>query len=63
MENVMKKDRFLDAKNLPKYETVIDFMLFSHWRKGKKIDAEMIPKMDEKSSKNRCGSGLGRFIL
>ena len=33
-------------KTFQKCETVIDFMLFSHWRKSKKIDAEMIPKMD-----------------
>ena len=63
MENMLKKERFLNAKNLSKCGTVIDFMLFSHWGKSKKIDAEMIPKMNEKSSKNRCGSGLGPFIL
>ena len=52
MKNVTRKDRFLDAINLPKCVTVIDFMLFSHWGKSKKIDAEMTPEMNEKSFKN-----------
>ena len=50
-------------KTFRKCETVIDFMLFSHWRKSKKNDAETFPKMGEKSSKNRCGSGLVPFIF
>ena len=63
MEHVVKKDRFMNAKNLSKCVTVIDFMLFSHWGKNKKIDAEIIPKMNEKSFKNLSESGFGSFIL
>jgi len=51
MENETKKKRIVDAKNRPKSETVIDFMLFRQWRKNEQLDAEIVPKMSVKSSK------------
>ena len=63
MKNYLKNGRFLDAKNLFPCVTVVDFMLFSHWRKNKKIDAKMGPKSYGKSLKMEPGGDQGRFIL
>ena len=68
MENDMKMNMVFDAKNIPKCETVVDFMLFSHWRKSQKIDAEIgrkivknHPKIDAEVARGDVFSDFMRF--
>ena len=62
-EKWIEKRRFFTSKNLPKLCPVQWIHGFRHLWKSWEIDAGMVPKMNENSSKSRSVSGLGSFLL
>ena len=62
MEFWLENVRFRHIKNMPKPRKGHRFWGFSVFRKSRKIDAKMAPKMLENWSKNRSRADQGRLI-